>query len=86
MKHPHVKVGDKEYKKIFNRRLRRIKDDDMYYDFPDGNAYKKANQPWDIVDYSCSSDWDDFKSWYGYDKFENDEEAYSYWRRHYGTK
>lgn len=47
-KHPLIQcAGDKEFKKIFNRRFRRNKD----LDFPSGNAYRKTNESWDICDY-----------------------------------
>ena len=46
-KHPLIKcAGDKGFKKIFNRKFRRKKD----LNFPSGNAYRKANESWEISD------------------------------------
>jgi hypothetical protein len=58
-KHPWAVLGDKEYKKIFNRKLRRIKNNkDDYYDFPQNNYYKKANQTYYINDWNWDCSWE----------------------------
>lgn len=43
-------AGDKDLKKLFNRKLRRTQLKETE-DLPIGNAYKKMNESWDIADY-----------------------------------
>jgi hypothetical protein len=82
-KHPHGKVGDKGYKKIYNRKLRRQKD----LELPSGSAYKKVNSSYDICDYNCDTSIDSFFSWpWIENKFDNEEEAMAYWKAKYGSK
>ena len=65
-KHPVFKDNDgagkkKRIKKLFNRRLRRNADN---LDLPDGNAYKRQNEAWDICDFRIEPDPDDPKQGY----------------------
>jgi len=87
-------AGDKTWKKIFNRRIRRS---EKCNDIPSGAAYKKYNASYAIADYRMSCTWDEFKSWSwvqnkegwdpeGYGKFHNEEEAHAYWKKHFASK
>lgn len=88
--------GDKVFKKIFNRRLRRSQ---KCEDIPSGSAYKKFNQTWLIADDRFSVTWEDFKTWpwvynkkkdkwdpHNYGNFHDEKGAYGYWKRHYFSK
>lgn len=47
-KNPIIKcAGDKTLKTAYNRKFRRKKE----LDFPSGNAYRKANESWEISDF-----------------------------------
>lgn len=60
-KHPIIKyAGNKDYKKRFNRKLRRTTGIE---DIPNGNAYKKMNESWDINDIIDWCSWEKYKSW-----------------------
>lgn len=50
---PYYGPKDKDYKKISNRKVRRRDD------IPDGNAYRKVLDPWDICDHSTVVTWKD---------------------------
>lgn len=75
-------AGDTEYKKIFNRKLRRCDD---CQDIPDGNAYKKMNNSWDIADYRFNCSWEVFRDWYWTEGM-SEEEAKAEWKRKYWGK
>lgn len=70
-------AGDKSFKKIFNRRLRRSQ---KCQDIPSGSAYKKYNCSYDIADDRGSVSWESFKSWPG---VYNEEEGWDPWHRGY---
>lgn len=59
-------AGDKEFKKLFNRKLRRVQLKKAEV-LPIGNGYKKMNESWDIADYKDEivkenyNDWADFQ-------------------------
>lgn len=82
-KHNIYKIaGDTSYKKIFNRRLRRS---DRCKDIPNGAAYKKYNNSWDIADYVYSTSWEYFRDSYR-DSDISEKELWAIWKRIYGTK
>lgn len=71
---------DKSYKKIYNRRLRRsgkYKDPES---IPSGSAYKKLNEPWNIVDLKIDTTWETYKKW------NQEENAYAIWKRVFKSK
>ena len=75
---------DTWYKKYFNRKVRR---NSKFQSIPDGNAYKKLNNTWDICDFPCRADYNDFKTWrWVQERFDNEEESKAYWASHYKTK
>lgn len=76
--------GDKSYKKVFNRRLRRSSKYSSPDSIPAGNAYRKLNESYDIVDYRFDSSWEEFRKWNTVDGSE--EEAYAKWKRTYKSK
>lgn len=78
-------AGDSSMKKLFNRRIRRSK---KFEDIPNGNAYKKLSCSWEIADYRFDSSWQSFKewNWTRAQFFDSEEEAYAYWKAHYGSK
>lgn len=80
-------AGDTSWKKIYNRRIRRG-NKQKYTDIPNGNAYKKINNPWNIADYRFDGSWESFKEWNWVREqyFDNEEEAYNHWKRCYGSK
>lgn len=45
----HVSPIHGKYKKLYNRRLRRLGFDEV----PDGNAYRRMNQSWNIDEARC---------------------------------
>lgn len=87
--------GDKTFKKIFNRRLRRSQ---KCADIPNGAAYKRYNNSWNIADYRGLTTWEDFKTWSwvfnktdgwnpkGLADFNDEKGAYAHWKRHYASK
>ena len=76
--------GDTKYKKIFNRRIRRAHLTD---NIDDGGAYKKLNDSYDIHDYICKVDWEDFKTWkWAQESFQSEGEAKAFWKSHYNGK
>lgn len=75
-------AGDPSYKKLFNRKLRRCND---YKDIPNGNAYRKMNNSWDIADYRFDCSWEDFQRWYWTEEMSK-EEAKAEWKRKYWSK
>ena len=89
-KHPVIKyAGNKDYKKLFNRRLRRTAGID---DIPNGNAYKKMNESWEINDICSRCDWPQYRDidWY-WDNFygfprKTEEELYRDWYKCYKGK
>ena len=97
----HPTAGDKNdgfNKKYFNRKLRRKLKNDFDYELPN-NSFKKANQSWDIKDYSFSMTWEEYCDWAmeswkhglaaGYESektMPNKEECYKEWKRHYQRK
>lgn len=51
-KHAYIPVGDKSWKKIYNRKLRRT--NKYNYDIPNNiGLYKRENNSWNIVDLYC---------------------------------
>lgn len=50
----------KKGKQYANRRLRRK---GISYEIPNGKAYKKLNESWDICDYSCIVTWKNYQDW-----------------------
>ena len=50
----------KKGKQYANRRLRRK---GVNYEIPNGKAYKKLNESWDICDYFCICTWKDYQNW-----------------------
>lgn len=60
-KHPIIKyAGCKDYKKLYNRRLRRSNKIGLE-DIPNGNAYKKMNESWNINDIVDGCTWPEYK-------------------------
>lgn len=55
-------AGDKEFKKIYNRKLRRSQIDNEL--LPQGGSFKKMNQPWEISDYKGSITWEEYRDLY----------------------
>ena len=51
----------KKGKQFVNRRLRRK---GINFEIPNGKAYKKLNESWDICDYKCIETWEQYKSWW----------------------
>ena len=51
----------KKGKQFANRRLRRK---DINFEIPNGKAYKKLNESWDICDYKCIETWAQYKAWW----------------------
>lgn len=52
-------AGDKGYKKIFNRKIRRNNKQELFQ----MGEYKKVNNSWDIADYKIPLDWDTYSDW-----------------------
>lgn len=84
-KHPIMKyAGNKDYKKRFNRKLRRTAGIE---DIPDGNAYKKMNESWDINDIVSRCSWEEYKEYINsYNPREDEEELYRRWYKWYKGK
>lgn len=61
-------AGDKELKKLFNRKLRRsqLKGTE---DLPVGNGYKKMNESWDIADYKDEIVKEDYDNWADFQRY-----------------
>ncbi len=86
-KHPwvtdhHVKTT-KEKKKFANKKVRR------HEDLPNGSAYKKVSESWDICDYKwywtweeAKKDWEENKNYYLKHHFPNLKSYYRYWVTH----
>lgn len=51
----------KKGKQYTNRRLRRKGID---YEIPNGKAYKKVTESWDICDYSHTQTWKEYQAWW----------------------
>lgn len=84
-------VYDKSFKKIFNRRLRRImKHKDDYEDLPQYGKYRKLNDSWDIVDMRIGTSWEEFKKWNWDDNpgkfFPTERAAKNHWKRYFRSK
>ena len=81
-KYPILKyAGNKDYKKRFNRKLRRTTNIE---DIPDGNAYKKMNESWEINDIIDRCSWEEYKKWYPDNK--NEIDLYRQWYKTYKVK
>lgn len=82
-KHPYEGCGsDKKHgKKHANRKVRRTED------VPNGKAYKKLYNSYNIVDYIARCSWEEFLSW-GWVKNSGmtDEEKLAEWKRKYLSK
>lgn len=84
-KHPWEQWGGcKDYKKLFNRRLRRS---EQCKDIPNGKAYKKLNESWNIADYKTNCSFEEFLNWRWVEgAFKDENEAYAAWKKEYGSK
>ena len=51
----------KKGKQSANKRLRRK---DINFEIPNGKAYKKLNESWDICDYKSIETWEQYKAWW----------------------
>lgn len=51
----------KKGKQYANRRLRRK---GINYEIPNGKAYKKMNESWDICDYQHKETWEGYQKWW----------------------
>lgn len=51
----------KKGKQFANRRLRRK---GVNFEIPNGKAYKKLNESWDICDYKSIETWEQYKAWW----------------------
>lgn len=74
--------GDKEFKKIYNRRNRRTDILDDIDHRP--SSYKKLNCPWNISDYRSDISWEQWKEWNS-PYYDSEEELWASWQR-YRTK
>lgn len=82
-KHNIIKcAGDTSFKKIYNRKLRRTTKLD---EIPNGKAYKRMNESWEIYDFISRCSWEDFKSW-NWTQDMTQEEAWKEWKRHFYSK
>ena len=82
-KHPYfLMIGDKSFKKIYNRRIRRAH---LADDVNSGGSYKKLNDSWDICDCKCYYPWEEFKRT-NLEFFEDEEKCYSHWKKNFGSK
>ena len=68
MSRSYKKIGHCKYersckkgKQFANRRLRRK---GINFEIPNGNAYKKLNESWDICDYKCIETWKQYEAWW----------------------
>ena len=70
-------AGDKSMKKLFNRRLRRSQ---RCSNIPNGNAYKKYNESWEIADFIYRYDnYNDYRELHK--DFESEEESRKRWAK-----
>lgn len=70
-------AGDKSFKKIFNRRLRRSS---KCENIPDGNAYRKYNNSWEIADYVYRyNDYEEYRE--ANKEFETEEQSRKKWKK-----
>lgn len=76
-------AGDKAFKKIFNRKLRRKYKHDL--DFPNYNAYRKMNDSYDIADIVSYVPFENYKEFYKYSGM-TEEEMLNEWKREYKSK
>lgn len=74
---------NKSLKKLYNRRFRRTHKNDT--DFPSGNAYRKTNDSWEIVDMKIDIDWPGFRD-DSIEFFDSEEECFAHWKRCYKSK
>lgn len=82
-KHPIIKyAGCKDLKKIYNRRLRRSNKIGLE-DIPNGNAYKKMNESWNINDITDWCSWEECKQW---NFVEDTPEGYRWWYKTFKGK
>ena len=89
-KHPYYTDGSpkttKEKKKFANKRVRN------YEDLPDGAAYKKISESWDIHDYANRWTWEEAKkTWEDEDsylrkRYHTLKDLYRYWLKCCKTK
>lgn len=80
-KHPVIKyAGCKDFKKLYNRRLRRSNKIGIE-DIPNGGAYKKFNESWNINDIEEMCTWEEYQFWYA-----DEEESYRWWYKTYKAK
>ena len=71
---------------MFNRRIRRSSDP-KYQDIPNGGAYKKLNNSWEICDYSCCYPFEHELFWnHVYGDEETEEELWAKWVKTYYYK
>ena len=86
-KNPIVTEGSfsgwsKRMKQKFNRKLRRTTGVE---DIPDGNAYRKMNESWDISDYSFRTPWLAYWQLVKHTGISS-KEAYAEWKKMYWSK
>lgn len=75
-------AGDKEFKKIFNRRLRRTDILNNIDNRP--SSYKKLNCPWDIADYrgEIPQTYEEFCSSWSWIQKLSEEERKAMWNKY----
>lgn len=76
----------KEMKRLANKRVRARQRANK--DIPNGKKYKRCFCSYDICDYKCRCEFEDFLQWYWVqDKFGDDAQAaYAEWERMYRNK
>ena len=81
-------------KRLANQRVRRGKYKN--YDFPDGCAYKRAYEQWDVCDHWSMETWEQCKHDWLYprwpwvrayrDRFPTEKDLYRHWLKYYRNK
>ena len=72
-------AGDKSFKKLFNRRLRRS---EKCENIPDGKAYKKYNESWRITDFTWRyNSYEEYREIHK--EFETEEESRKNWKKYF---
>lgn len=84
-------AGDTEYKKLFNRNIRRRLDNQISFSdedelqLPQGKSYKKMNCSWDIADVCDRWTFEEFKEYYKNEEL-TDEDIYRLWGKYFRSK
>lgn len=90
-KSPCYKDGNKWGKKFANRRIRRLKNEDI----PNGSMYKRFYEQYNISDYKFYTTWNEFllmknnSCWYNNDRPLTEEEIkklFNDWNKYYRRK